>query len=68
MRHEHDERILVDRELHQCLLRPEVRDRIADELARRESREALVPLDRDPVPTKYSDRVRRYYEELGRSR
>ena len=46
----------------------ELRDRVAEELARRESKEALVPIDRDPVPTKYSDRVRRYYEELGRSR
>jgi len=46
----------------------EVRDRIADELARRESREALVPLDRDPVPNRYSDLVRRYYEELGKQK
>jgi hypothetical protein len=46
----------------------EVRDRIAEELARRESREALVPLDRDPVPNRYSDLVRRYYEELGKQR
>jgi hypothetical protein len=44
----------------------EVRDRIADELARRDSREALVPIDRDPVPQKYSELVRRYYEELGK--
>lgn len=44
----------------------EVRDRIAEELARRESRENLAPLDRDPVPTRYSDLVRRYYEELGK--
>jgi hypothetical protein len=46
----------------------ELRDRIGQELARRESKEALVPIDRDPVPVKYSDRVRKYYEELGRSR
>jgi hypothetical protein len=46
----------------------ELRSRLNDELARRESRESLVPIDRDPVPVKYSDRVRRYYEELGRSR
>jgi hypothetical protein len=46
----------------------ELRDRISQELARRESKEALVPIDRDPVPVKYSDRVRKYYEELGRSR
>jgi len=45
----------------------EVRDQIADELARRESRDALVPIDRDPVPTRYSDLVRRYYEDLGKA-
>ena len=44
----------------------EVRDRIAEELARRDSREALVPIDRDPVPSRYSELVRRYYEELGK--
>jgi hypothetical protein len=46
----------------------EVRDRIADELARRDSKEALVPLDRDPVPSRYSELVRKYYEELGKSK
>lgn len=44
----------------------QVRDQIADELARRGSREALVPVDRDPVPSKYSELVRRYYEQLGK--
>jgi hypothetical protein len=46
----------------------EVRDRIADDLARRQSNDALVPIDRDPVPTRYSDLVRRYYEELGKEK
>jgi hypothetical protein len=46
----------------------EVRDRIGEELARRESRDALVPLDRDPVPNRYSDLVRRYYQELGKDK
>lgn len=46
----------------------ELRNRLTEELARRESKEALVPIDRDPVPPKYSEQVRRYYEELGRSR
>jgi hypothetical protein len=45
----------------------ELRDRVTEELARRESKDNLVPIDRDPVPSKYADRVRRYYEELGRS-
>lgn len=50
------------------VLRPlvEVRSRVADELARRSSRESLAPIDRDPVPNKYAESVRRYYEELGR--
>lgn len=45
----------------------ELRARITEELARRQSKEALVPIDRDPVPTRYSELVRRYYEQLGRS-
>jgi hypothetical protein len=45
----------------------EVRSRVAEELARRESKDSLVPIDRDPVPSKYSELVRRYYEELGKS-
>jgi len=44
----------------------EVRARVDEELLRRESRDALVPLDRDPVPAKFSDLVRRYYEQLGK--
>jgi len=44
----------------------EVRDLIAEELARRESKDALMPIDRDPVPRRYSEMVRRYYEELAR--
>jgi len=45
----------------------ELRSRIHEELARRESKDALVPIDRDPVPTRYSELVRRYYEQLGKS-
>lgn len=44
-----------------------LRARVAEELARRESKDALVPIDRDPVPTRYTELVRRYYEELGKS-
>lgn len=43
----------------------EVRSRINEELARRESKDSLVPIDRDPVPQKFSELVRRYYEKLG---
>ncbi len=43
----------------------ELTDRVAEELLRRSSRQAVVPLDRDPVPPKYSEKTRRYYERLG---
>lgn len=45
----------------------DLRNRIVEELARRGSREALVPIDRDPVPGQYVEQVQRYYEQLGRS-
>ena len=43
----------------------EVRDRVSEELARLKSKDALVPIDRDPVPQRYSELVRGYYENLG---
>ncbi len=43
----------------------ELRIRIAEELRRRESPDALVPIDRDPVPPQFAEGVRRYYEKLG---
>ena len=43
----------------------ELRDRIAEEVRRRESPDALVPIDRDPVPPQFAEGVRRYYERLG---
>ena len=46
----------------------ELRDRLTEELARRESKENIVPIDRDPVPARFAERVRQYYEDLGRSR
>jgi hypothetical protein len=46
----------------------EVRDQIADELARRGSQQDLVPVDRDPVPNRFSELVRKYYEELGKEK
>jgi hypothetical protein len=49
------------------LIKPlvEVRGRIVEELARRQSSDSLVSIDRDPVPDRYSELVRRDYEELG---
>jgi hypothetical protein len=46
----------------------ELRDRISQELQTRESKKALVPIDRDPVPAPYAEQVRRYYERLGSGR
>ena len=43
----------------------ELSNRVSDELLRRTSKQAMVPLDRDPVPPKYSEKTRRYYERLG---
>jgi len=43
----------------------ELRNRIGAELARLESDEAMVPIDRDPVPGRYAELVRKYYENLG---
>lgn len=54
---------LVKSEVYQPLV--EVQRQVAEELARHESEEALVPVDRDPVPSQYRDLVRGYYEQLG---
>ncbi len=54
---------LVEMEIEKPLA--EIRRQVGDELARRLSREAVVPIDRDPVPQQYSELVRRYYETLG---
>lgn len=43
----------------------ELRDRVAEELAKRETGNNTVPVDRDPVPPAFRDLVRRYYKELG---
>ena len=45
----------------------ELRNRVTEDLARREKKDALVPIDRDPVPVKFTEQVRKYYENLGRS-
>ena len=43
----------------------ELRNRIGEELAKIQSDEAIVPIDRDPVPGRFVELVRRYYENLG---
>ncbi len=71
---------LIRREFRQDLKKPdwtvvqleivkplvEVRNRVAEELARRGSKDSLAPIDRDPVPNRFAESVRRYYEELGK--
>lgn len=44
----------------------EIRRQVSEELARRDTKDPLVPIDRDPVPAKFSELVRRYYETLGK--
>jgi len=53
--------------LNDQILKPmiELENRLREEIARRESKDSLVPLDRDPVPKQFEDLVRRYYERLG---
>lgn len=38
---------------------------LSNEISKRGAQTTLAPIDGDPVPEKYSDLVRRYYEELG---
>jgi len=42
----------------------ELRNRISDELALLQKDDAVVPIDRDPVPSRFSNVVRVYYESL----
>ncbi len=55
--------VLVRLEVFQPL--SQLRQRVWEELLKRTSAKMIVPLDRDPVPPKYDDQVRRYYERLG---
>ncbi len=43
----------------------ELRDRVAEELAKRDTKNPMVPMDRDPVPPAFRELVKRYYQELG---
>ncbi len=53
--------------VQQQISRPlaELRSRLDERLARLRSSEALAPIDRDPVPGRYAEPVRRYFENLG---
>jgi hypothetical protein len=51
------------------IVRPldELRDRVNEELRRvAPDKDKLAPIDRDPVPSRYSELVRRYYKSLAR--
>jgi hypothetical protein len=43
----------------------ELQSRVAQEILRRDPKNVLVPLNKEPVPTKYENAVRKYYETLG---
>ncbi len=43
----------------------ELRDRVAEELAKRDAKNPTVPVDRDPLPPAFRELVKRYYQELG---
>ena len=43
----------------------EIQQQVREEIAKKQSPDSLVPIDRDPVPDRYADLVRRYYERIG---
>jgi hypothetical protein len=43
----------------------ELAKHISDKLGQLESDTAMVPIDRDPVPSRFAELVRRYFENLG---
>ncbi len=53
--------------LNQRITQPlvELRDRVAEELAKKGAGKNLAPVDRDPVPAEFRELVKRYYQELG---
>ncbi|NQV31786.1 MAG: hypothetical protein HQ515_03785, partial [Phycisphaeraceae bacterium] len=53
--------------VRQSVMQPlvELRKQVKDELARLQKDQARVPIDRDPVPGLYEERVKRYFETLG---
>lgn len=55
-------------EVEETIARPlrELTKNVAQELLRRSAdRHAVVPIDRDPVPERFSEAVQQYYESLG---
>jgi len=54
---------LVEQQITEPLT--ELRNRIGEELAKLKPDETIVPIDRDPVPGRFAELVKRYYENLG---
>jgi hypothetical protein len=47
----------------------QLRERISEELIRKSAKQnEIVPIDRDPVPNQFQNRLDRYYERLGSGR
>lgn len=65
--HERNDQAPQAQHLQMRILNPlvELRERVAEELAKRDSKNPMVPVDRDPVPPAFRDLVKRYYQELG---
>jgi hypothetical protein len=59
-------RQLVEQQLMAPLL--ELRAQVAEELRRAEPDGKAVPLDRDPVPPRFDEAVRKYYESLAKGK
>ena len=55
------------KEIADRLLSPlvQIRESISSELARIEGKQSDTPVDRDPVPSRFEEPVRKYYEALG---
>lgn len=53
--------------VQQQIMKPlmELQEKLRNKLAQLDSDEALVPIDRDPVPDRFADLVRSYFENLG---
>ena len=43
----------------------EMQKRLSEEILKRGTDDALVPIDRDPVPERFSELVKEYYKRLG---
>lgn len=54
---------LVKTSVHEPMI--ELQRQLSEEIARRDTPDSLVPVDRDPVPSQHRELVRRYYEKLG---